>query len=183
MNRLHNNRVYLCGGMDRVADGGAGWRKRITPSLKEMGVAVLDPCCKPIDCGIESDLARETIAEWKAAGEWDLVVDEMKLLRCVDLRMVDISDFLIVYLNLNDYAFGTIEELVTANRQKKPILVMVEQTKHNAPSWLFGMIPHQHIFSSFEDLMQYLQDVNSGKETNHYRRWFFFDYDKMYGDT
>ena len=38
MNRLKNSLCYLCGAMDRVEDGGAGWRENITPKLKEMGV-------------------------------------------------------------------------------------------------------------------------------------------------
>jgi len=37
LNRLKNTTCYLCGPMDRVDDGGVGWREDITPILKEMG--------------------------------------------------------------------------------------------------------------------------------------------------
>ena len=47
----------------------------------------------------------------------------MKQIRPVDLRMVDICDFLIVNLDLEVHATGTYEELYWANRCIKPILV------------------------------------------------------------
>ena len=37
MNRLKNQRVYLAGAMDRVADRGTGWRDSITPFLENWG--------------------------------------------------------------------------------------------------------------------------------------------------
>ena len=33
MNRLKNTICYLCGPMDRVADGGVTWRRNLTPKL------------------------------------------------------------------------------------------------------------------------------------------------------
>ena len=48
-NRLKNTICYLCGPMDRVADGGVTWRRNLTPKLKEMGVGVLDPSKKPTE--------------------------------------------------------------------------------------------------------------------------------------
>ena len=47
----------------------------------------------------------------------------MKTIRSVDLRLVDISDFLIVSLDLNTHPCGTYEEIFLANRQKKPIII------------------------------------------------------------
>ena len=49
MNRLCGTRTYLAGAMDRVKDGGIGWRNDITPFLEDMGVVVLDPCKKEWD--------------------------------------------------------------------------------------------------------------------------------------
>ena len=46
MNKLKHTVCYLCGAMDRVADGGVTWRKAITPELNRLGVGVLDPCNK-----------------------------------------------------------------------------------------------------------------------------------------
>ena len=49
INRLKGTMCYLCGAMDRVPDGGEGWRRMISPVLRDMGIGVLDPCNKPTD--------------------------------------------------------------------------------------------------------------------------------------
>ena len=53
MNRLKNQRVYLAGAMDRVADRGATWRDNITPFLEGLGVIVFNPISKPSETGLE----------------------------------------------------------------------------------------------------------------------------------
>ena len=64
-NRLWGMRVYLAGPMDRVADGGIEWRERITPFLESLGMVVLNPCCKPIDIGVEEVEERQQRKKWK----------------------------------------------------------------------------------------------------------------------
>jgi len=44
---------YLCGAMDRVTDGGVGWRQDLIQSLKDLKILWLDPTRKPIDIGVE----------------------------------------------------------------------------------------------------------------------------------
>ena len=101
--------------------------------------------------------------------------DLMKTIRSVDLRLVDISDFLIVNLDLDHYACGTWEELFLANRSKKPIVIHIEQGKQNTPDWLFGTIPHQMIFSTWLELQSYLQYIDGDSQIEHHNRWRFFD--------
>jgi len=57
----------------------------------------------------------------------------MKQIRPVDLRMVDICDFLVVNLDLQVHACGTYEELFWANRMKKPVLIRIEQGIEHTP--------------------------------------------------
>jgi len=99
----------------------------------------------------------------------------MKTIRSVDLRLVDISDFLIVNLNLEHYACGTWEELFLCNRSKKPILLHIEQGKQHTPDWLFGTMPHQWFFSTWEELKEYLLSINKNDNIEHYNRWRFFN--------
>ena len=47
MNRLNKSLCYLCGAMDRVEDGGIGWREYISTKLRDMSIGVLNPCDKP----------------------------------------------------------------------------------------------------------------------------------------
>jgi nucleoside 2-deoxyribosyltransferase len=177
--RLTGMRTYLAGAMDRVADGGVGWRNRISPMLKSMGVTVLNPCDKPVEVGIEDSQTRGEIERLKSSRQYDKIRKTYGVIRTLDLRCVDISDFIIASIDINVHACGTYEEVSVANSQKKPVLVWCQQGKENAPNWLFFMLPHQHIFGSLDELLQYLANVHSGRDHNHYKRWFFFDQNRM----
>ena len=172
-------RTYLAGAMDRVADGGVEWRQRITPKLTDFGVTVLDPCDKPVEIALEDEATRSNIQALKIRGEFDRIREDYAVIRTLDLRCVDVSDFIIASIDINVHACGTYEEISVANSQKKPVLVWCQQGKINAPNWLFFMLPHQHIFGSIEDLLSYLGRVNSGEDSKHYKRWFFFDQERM----
>jgi hypothetical protein len=172
-NNLKNMRTYLIGAMDRVPDGGKTWRDNITPFLESLGVTVLNPCNKPIESAKENDETRNMIEQYKATGQYHKIRKEFSHIRNADLRCVDVSDFVVAHIDTSIHACGSYEEIVTANRQKKPILVWCEQGKRNAPNWLFFMLPHEYIFDSMDDLMKYLNFVNQ-TENNQIERWFFF---------
>jgi nucleoside 2-deoxyribosyltransferase len=174
-NRLNNQRVYLAGAIDRVADRGAGWRELITPFLQELGIKVFNPLKKPTGVGLEDDEVHSIKIKLRKELKYDELANIMKTIRAVDLRMVDISDFLVVNLNIEHHACGTYEEIALANRSKKPILIHVEQGKDHTPDWLFGTIPHDWFFSNWDDLRKYLIHVNEDKNINLYKRWQFFN--------
>ncbi len=182
MNRLKNTICYLCGAMDRVADGGVVWRKMITPLLKNIGVGVLDPSDKPTDFAQEDPSFREDIISFKEEGSFDEVKDSMRDIAAIDLRMVDIAHFVIMYMDINVHMCGSYHEAFTAIQQKKPLLIVCEQGKENVPNWMFGVMPHQHMFSDWASLIQYLHDVSSGYDREHYNRWRFFNFEKVYGE-
>ena len=170
-------RTYLVGAMDRVPDGGEGWRNTITPTLEDMGVIVLNPCDKPIDIGVEDSDARDTIDEYKKLGKFERIRPEFGVIRTLDLRCVDISDFIIASIDVDVHACGSYEEISVANSQKKPVLVWCQQGKAQAPNWLFFMLPHEHIFSSLQELQDYINYVDESEEKiDHKKRWFFFNH-------
>jgi nucleoside 2-deoxyribosyltransferase len=175
MNRLNNQRVYLAGAMDRVADRGNGWRDSITPFLESLGVIVFNPIKKPSSIGQEDEATHHLKKDLKNQQKYDDLSKLMKQIRSVDLRLVDISDFLIVNLDLDVHPCGTYEEIFWANRQKKPIIVHMVQGKNNAPDWLFGTIPHQIIFSSWEEIQTYLNNINTNIQIETFNRWYFFN--------
>ncbi len=177
MNRLENTRCYLAGAMDRVPDGGVVWRERITKVIKPLGVTVLDPCKKPINIGSETVDDRDQHNRLKSLGHYSELQKNMKTIRATDLRMVDISDFIILNVDVNVHMCGSYEELTLANRQKKPVIVHVEQGKEHAPNWLFGMIPHEHIFGSWNGLITYLYHINEDEIIDNRKRWMFFNLD------
>lgn len=175
VSRLVGTRAYLIGSIDRTADSGHGWRNALIPYLEDLGVTVFNPLNKPIDIGLEHDDARAARDKYKKAQDWDALADIMKKVRCVDLRMVDVCDFIVACLDLSEHPCGTYEELFWANREKKPILVYCKQGKAQMPDWLFGAIPHQHMFDTWADLKLYLNHVAYDKEYEHYKRWFLFN--------
>lgn len=164
--------------MDRVIDGGTKWRSDIKGFLDVLGVIVLNPCNKPIPMGREDELSREHIHSLKMSGNFDEVSKLMREVRSIDLRMVDISDFVILNIDTSVHMCGSYEELSLANRQKKPILVHVEQGKVDCPNWVFGTIPHEHIFDSWKDLRLHLTDI-AVSGPNH-KRWVLFDLQQKY---
>lgn len=178
INRLRFSRGYLCGAMDRVSDGGLGWRIDIQHALSDLEIYWLDPTHKPIDIGIEDLENRKHRHKMKEAGSFDVVATDMRIIRSVDLRMVDISDFLIVNLDLDIHACGTYEELYLANREKKPIIIRIEQGKGAVPDWILGTVPHQMIFSTWEEVHGYLSHIAHDPVIEHFRRWMFFDFEQ-----
>lgn len=175
MNRLKSQRVYLAGAMDRVSDRGNGWRDEITPFLEDLGIAVFNPIKKPTMLGKEDQETHKYKIELKNQEKYEELSLLMKTIRSVDLRLVDISDFLIVNLDLDIHPCGTYEEIFWANRQKKPIIIHMVQGKRFAPDWLFGTIPHDMIFSSWYEIKNYLYKIDSNTEINSYNRWYFFN--------
>lgn len=174
MNRLKGQRVYLAGAIDRVADRGVTWRDNITPFLKNMEIIVFNPIKKPTEIGLEDDNSHILKKQLKEQQRYDELSALMKTIRSVDLRLVDISDFLIVNINLEHHACGTYEEIALANRSKKPILVHIEQGKQNTPDWLFGTIPHQWFFSTWTELKEYLTHIHKDENIITFNRWQFF---------
>ena len=176
MNRLAFTRCYLAGAMDRVEDAGVEWRRRLRDTHDDLKIIWLDPTDKPINIGVEDDESRKRRRQAKALGHYDLVAKEINPIRRVDLRMVDICDMLMVNIDLDVHACGTLEEVFLANRQKKPILVHVEQGKNNAPDWLFATIPHQLIFDTWEKMGDYIRHIAHDPVIETLNRWMFFDF-------
>lgn len=180
MNRLKNTICYLCGPMDRVPDGGIEWRKTITPILKDIGIGVLDPSDKPTTFAQEDSNFRDKINLFKLEKKFDEVKKPMRDIAAVDLRMVDIAHFVIMYMDMDVHMCGSYHEAFVAIQQKKPLLVVCKQGKEHMPNWMFGVMPHEHMFSNWLDLINYISNVNMGHETKHYNRWRFFDFEKVY---
>jgi len=176
MNRLKNTRGYLCGSMDRSPDNGETWRKLIRHHLSDLGIQWLDPTRKPINIGVEDGKSRRLRREAKLGHDYETVTDEMTPIRKVDRRMVNISDFLIVNIDIEVHACGTYDEFSLANDQEKPVLVHVEQGKTECPDWLFACIPHEHIFDTWIDLRKYVRHVDSDEVVDSMGRWLFFDW-------
>lgn len=183
MNRLNGQRVYLAGAIDRVSDRGCSWREYITPILQQFNITVFDPLKKPGNVGVENEETHKVKTSLKLTKKYDKLAEIMKSIRAVDLRLVDISDFLIVHLDIDTHPCGTLEEIFLANRQKKPIIIHIEQGKQNCPDWLFGTLPHEFFFDTWDQVLEYLYSVDSSNNLRTFNRWYFLNNEQCYNNN
>ena len=95
----------------------------------------------------------------------------MTQVRSYDLNLVDRSDFIIAHLLPDVASWGSAEELVTAVRMKKPIFISMEGGKTKTPLWIMGMIPHNYIYDSIEEIMDMIKQIDSGEKKIDSDRW------------
>jgi hypothetical protein len=173
MGILNKTRCYLIGAM-QYADG-REWRERITYDLKNMGVIALDPYKKPFITDVdEGEKIRERLSDLMEESNYEEVARIVKRFRSYDLSMVDKSDFVIFNIQPNVPTFGSMEELTTAVKMKRPVFIFVEGGKKKCPLWIFGMIPHEYIYDSMEEVIEVLQKIDSGEIELDNDRWRLF---------
>jgi hypothetical protein len=110
-----------------------GWRTRVKAFLESLGVTVFDPWEKPEIRGL-FEYGKEDIQTIREREKWTFEqTHEGSSTRAelaeyfwdtmhIDLRMVDISDFVIAFCPTNIYSVGTVHEIVVARSQHKPVL-------------------------------------------------------------
>ena len=162
-NFLKNKKCYLSGPIEHGS--GTNWRIEPKRILKErFGINLFDPFADPKQQWVP--------ALNKARDEKNY--EEMRRIAKSfvrkDLSEVDKSDFVIGYLPFKVPTTGTHHEIINSNDRKKPTLLICPTGKQNIPLWYYGFIPHQTMFSSFDELYEYLQEVNDGKHLSN-DRW------------
>jgi len=170
-NLLNNTRCYLCGGMQYAKDG-RGWREVIKEQLSSRGIKFFDPYYKPFVHDIpENDASRAEMLHWMETEQYDLVQQRMWEVRGYDLRLCDISDFIIGHINPKEPTIGTVEEIITSVREKKPVFLAVEGSKKKCPLWLLGTIPHKYIYNDIEEIISTIKAIDDGIIKMHSSRW------------
>ncbi len=176
--KLNGQRCYLAGPIDHAEDDGIGWRTTMSAWLSERGVMALDPTNKRTSNTIFNEIGDEqkNLGQLRELGRFHELRDAMKPIVLADLRMVEVSDFLIVYLDPSVQMCGTREELFVGLRQHKPVLEVVKGGKKKLNFWMFGRINPDFVFDSFEDVQKYLEGVVDETIRADSSRWIFFDY-------
>jgi hypothetical protein len=117
----------------RANERAYGWRNRVGQVLRRHGVTVFDPWFKPLARGLEKfgyedEKSADVRTTWSfapgpngAAARASCRAKFYETLH-IDLRMVDLSDFIIAYCPTNLYSVGTPHEIVMARLQHKPVL-------------------------------------------------------------
>lgn len=166
MNYLTGKRCYLSGAIENDTSG-INWRIEPKKVLTEFfGINVHDPFVDE-----KQTLATEL---YKARDNRDFttITNIAKGFVRKDLAMVDRADMLVANLPYKVPTCGTHHEIINSNNAKKPTLLVCEQHKEFIPLWYWGFIPHEFMFDCWEDLYNYLREVNDGKHMDN-NRWAF----------
>jgi len=151
---------------------GRDWREYVEEELTPLGITLFNPYKKPFIKDVEeTEDVREHVKKQMIKGHYSDVSKRMKVIRGYDLNLVDRSDFIIANLLPEVASWGSAEELVTAVRMKKPIFISMDGGKHKTPLWLMGMLPHNYIYDSLEEIIEIIKDIDNGTKVIDSERW------------
>lgn len=160
-NNLEGYTVYLAGPIDFVDDDGIGWRKEFREKTNHLGFRVLDPTNKPLNMSSEIGEEKTYINQLKENKEWSKITEKVKQIRRSDLRMVDHSNFVVVYVDTDVHMMGSYDEILTAEDQQKPIFAIIKGGKKKASSWLFAVVNYWEMFDTVDELVDHLNKLNN----------------------
>jgi hypothetical protein len=163
---LEDSLCYLIGSMEFSEDNGVSWRKTLINKSIECGLKIkfLNPTDKISCLAQETGEEREKIISLKSCNEYDKLSGLLKRIVRQDLRCVDLSDFVIFYIDIKNHTCGSYDEFYTALDEKKPYYVICRQGKNKIPAWLFGRADHNNFFSSIDDVIFDLNLINKGEK-------------------
>jgi hypothetical protein len=112
---LKNSYCYLVGAIEH-SDNCFDWRLTIAQAIDQISVKCLDPNKDHfINQLTETQKDRELLKSQRESGDWKNISKYMKGVISRDLRMVDLSTFIIGKIDPDVPTFGTIHEIVIAS--------------------------------------------------------------------
>lgn len=163
MGKLEKSLCYLSGPMDFAKDHGIGWRQQFIKLVAPLGINCLDPTNKPVKIAGEVGEEKNHFHHLKEMAQWSELRKFAKEIRRYDLRFVDLSDFCVAYVDTSVYSFGTIDEIITCERQKKPVIGIFPQGLKKAPLWAFAIFRPEEMFEGIADAVDYLKKVSNNE--------------------
>ncbi len=159
---LKDLRCYLAGNIEGVTNAEATtWRTPARFALEERGAEVFDPMVKPewldADEGLDE---KQHLIDLRRQGRWEEFQIRMREIRRADLRAVNHADFVIARLAHNKFSVGTIEEIVTATREGKLVIVIIDQDPADVNPWLIDMVGIEYIVRSFDEALAKLDSLS-----------------------
>ncbi len=133
--------VYLAGAIEYAPDGGATWRRELTPFLERLGWAVYDPARDE-----KKSLTPEERAGFRGWKATDLARFQATVRKIIDwdLDLVE-SRCDCVIAHWDQWAqrgAGTAAELTTAYRLKKPVYLVAGIPVPEISGWILGCATH-----------------------------------------
>jgi len=174
-NVLYKTRCYLVGHM-QYAQAHFNWREYVEQQLAERHITFFNPLKKPFLTAVnETASTRNFLMEKLRKKEGQYVYNHMKQIRVHDLNLVDRSDFIIAHLIPNVASWGSAEEIVCANRMKKPIFISISGGCRNVPLWLAGMLPPNYFYDDVHKIVDMIKEIDDNKKELDSDRWRLLD--------
>jgi hypothetical protein len=163
-NILEGSVVYLAGPMEEDSTGGTSYRKIFKDKCVQAGLKIkfLDPTQKLTKLTPDVDQEKDKIDKYRNGKKWAALRNLMKKIVKQDLRQVDLSDMIVAFLDKKVYTCGTIQEIVTAENQRKLVLIVSKGGKQQCPAWIFGIIHYDFIFDTDDEAIDFLAKLNDG---------------------
>lgn len=165
---LLNSKMYLSAPIEyeKVTED---WRKPVKDYLtNRFGINVFDPAAD------EKHKINDVLEPALDKGDFDLVERIATAFVKKGMSEIDRSDFLVLYNPRGVPTTGCPCEVHHAVQLKKPVLIVSPQGKHAASKWYFGYIRHRYIFGSWQELYDYLQEVDEYKHKDNHRWWYVY---------
>jgi hypothetical protein len=145
--------IYLCGAIEYSPDHGKAWRAEVTLFLHELGHDVYDPALDE-----NKDLTEQEARDFRGWKQTDLPRFQQTIRKIIqyDLDWVEERcDALVAYWDEHaGKGAGTQGELTAAYRRGVPVYLVTKLPTEQVSGWILGCA--SHVFSSFEELRQYL---------------------------
>lgn len=170
MGLLYKTKVYSVGAMEY--ENGQGWRNYLESELSQLGIITFSPYNKPfLQSFSEDEETRKQLIKERESGDIEIVARHMRQVRAEDLRLCDLADFIIAYINPKTMSWGSAEEIYWSNRMKKPIFLAIEGGVRNCSLWLLGTLPLKYIYNSVEDIVKTIKKIDNEEVKIDSNRW------------
>lgn len=175
MNILKNTRTYLVGHIENAGSEAITWREKITIELNKLGIKVFNPFLKPFVNPVpEDESTKQFLIDCLHSGDFDKVHAHMKKIRAFDLRMVDMSDFIIAKIDPVKASWGSADEIFTALKARKPVFLAVDGGKEKTPLWLMGSMKQEFIYNTVDEILYQIKEIDSGNIELDDKYWRLF---------
>lgn len=168
MGYLKNRTTYLSGPIEHDSIKN-NWRtKPIEIITTKFEIDLYDPFADP------KQKWAPLLIKARIEKDYDEMVRICSMFVRKDLAKVDRADFLIAYLPKGVPTFGTTHEIISANNQKKPVILVCPEGWEHIPAWFFGFKKVVKL-GGWDHLYEYLQEVDDGKHKDNDRWAFVYD--------
>lgn len=167
MNYLKNSLFYLSGAIENQNPDAPNWRTEPTKVMTErFGINVFDPFLDP------KQNWTAVLNRARKEKDYETMTAVARRFVAKDLSMVLKADALVAYLPRSVPTTGTTHEIIISSNSKKPTMLICPEGRENISFWWYGFVKPEFMFSSWDELYSYLDEVNCGKHKEN-RRWQF----------